>query len=187
MTTAVTASNGRQAQHYDRLTIFFHWATVFLVVGLFVLAQIWEFLPKGTPVRRLLQWLHISFGLLFAVVFLLRILWRVSLGRRLPPVASGLMQRAASSVHGVFYLLLAAQIVLGFLFRWAQGESFTFFGLFAVPTLIQIDHEQRQFIGGLHNYVGWAIIVLAVGHACFALFHHYVLRDGVLRRMTSCR
>ena len=187
MATSTTILGDPKTCHYDRLTIFFHWATVFLVVGLFALAEIWEFLPKGTPVRRLLQWLHISFGLLFAVVFVLRILWRVSLGRRLPPASSGLMQSAAATVHGVFYLLLAAQIVLGFLFRWAQGEPFTFFGLFSVPTLIPIAHEQRQLLGALHYYVAWTIMVLAAGHALSALFHHYVLRDGVLRRMTSSR
>jgi len=183
--TSATTPNAQDNGHYDRLTIFFHWATVALVVGLFALAEIWEFLPKGTPVRRLLQWLHISFGLLFAVVFVLRILWRASAGRRLPPASTGLTQRAASAVHGAFYVLLAAQIALGFLFRWAQAEPFTFFGLFSVPTLIPIDHEHRRFIGGLHNYVAWSIIVLAVGHAFSALFHHYALRDGVLRRMTS--
>lgn len=187
MATSATTSNGQALWHYDRPTIFFHWATVLLVVGLFALAEIWGFLPRGTPIRRLLQWLHISFGLLFAAVFVLRVLWRVSAGRRLPPASTGLVQRAASAVHGAFYVLLAVQIVLGFLFRWAQAEPFTFFGLFSIPTLIPIDHDQRRFIGDLHNYVAWAIIVLATGHALSALFHHYALRDGVLRRMTSSR
>jgi cytochrome b561 len=31
--------------------------------------------------------------------------------------------------------------------------------------------------------VGWAIIVLALGHALAALYHHYVLKDRVLGRM----
>lgn len=60
-------------------------------------------------------------------------------------------------------------------------------GLFDIPTLVSIDHEQRRFFGGLHNTVAWSIIVLACIHAVAALVHHYVLRDGVLRRMTSSR
>ncbi len=173
--------------HYDRATIAFHWLTVILVVGLFALAEVWGFLPRGTPTRRLLQSLHISFGLLFAAVFVLRAVWRLGAGRRLPPAGAGWLRVASSGMHGLLYLLLAAQIVLGFLFRWAQGEPFAFFGLFDIPTLISIDHEQRRFIGGLHNTVGWSIIVLACIHAAAALFHHYVLRDGVLRRMTASR
>ncbi|MFF7397388.1 cytochrome b [Achromobacter sp. NPDC008082] len=173
--------------HYDRMTITLHWLTAVLVVGLFALAEIWSFLPRGTPTRKLLQSLHISFGLAFAAVFVVRVVWRLSRGRRLPRAASGLLGVASTGVHGLLYLLMATQIVLGFLFRWAQGEPFAFFGLFNVPTLIAIDHEQRRFIGGLHDTVAWIIIVLALLHALAALFHHYFLRDGVLRRMLSSR
>lgn len=175
------------AARYDRVTIVFHWLTVLLVVGLFALAEIWSFLPRGTPTRRLLQSLHISFGLTFAAVFVLRAVWRLCKGRRLPPASAGLMRVASTGVHGLLYLLMAVQIALGFLFRWAQGEPFAFFGLFDVPTLIAIDHEQRRFIGGLHDTVAWTIIVVALLHALAALFHHYVLRDGVLRRMLGSR
>lgn len=187
MTTTIPPAGPAGVAHYDRVSIAFHWLTAALVVGLFALAEIWGFLPRGTPTRRLLQHLHISFGLLFAAVFVLRAIWRVSAGRRLPPAATGWLRTASTGVHGLLYLLMAAQIVLGFLFRWAQGEPFAFFGLFDVPTLIAIDHEQRRFIGGLHNTVAWCIIVLALLHALAGLFHHYVLRDGVLRRMLSSR
>ena len=37
--------------------------------------------------------------------------------------------------------------------------------------------------GSLHNNVAWALIIIAGVHALAALFHHYVLRDGILRRM----
>lgn len=187
MTTPISPAAQAGLAHYDRTTIVLHWLTAVLVLGLFALAEIWGFLPRGTPTRRLLQSLHISFGLAFAAVFVLRLVWRLSAGRRLPPVATGWLRAASTGVHGLLYLLLATQIVLGFLFRWAQGEPFAFFGLFDVPTLIAIDREQRHFIGGLHNTVAWTIVVLALAHALAGLFHHYVLRDGVLRRMSSGR
>ena len=187
MTTPISFAAPTGPAHYDRITIAFHWLTALLVVGLFALAEIWGFLPRGTPTRRLLQHLHISFGLLFAAVFVLRAVWRLTAGRRLPPPSRGWLRLASTGVHGLLYLLMATQIVLGFLFRWAQGEPFAFFGLFDVPTLIAIDHEQRRFIGGLHNTVAWCIIALALLHALAGLFHHYVLRDGVLRRMLASR
>ncbi len=187
MTTPIPSAAPSGHAHYDRATIAFHWLTAVLVVGLFALAEIWGFLPRGTPTRRLLQHLHISFGLLFAAVFVLRVILRLGAGRRLPAAATGWLRAASTGVHGLLYLLMAVQIVLGFLFRWAQGEPFAFFGLFDVPTLIAIDHEQRRFIGGLHNTVAWCIIVLALLHALAALVHHYFLRDGVLRRMLSSR
>ncbi|WP_267970728.1 cytochrome b [Achromobacter deleyi] len=96
----------------------------------------------------------------FAGVFALRVIWRLSAGRRLPPAATGWLRAAGTGVHGLLYLLMAAQIV---------------------------DHEQRRFIGGLHDTVAWTIVVLALMHALAGLFHHYILRDGVLRRMSSGR
>lgn len=187
MTTSSPAAVPADLAHYDRATIAFHWLTAVLVVGLFALAETWEFLPRGTPTRKLLQSVHISFGLLFAAVFVLRVIWRLSAGRKLPPAVTGWLRVTSTGMHGLLYLLMAAQIILGFLFRWAQGEPFAFLGLFDVPTLIAIDHEQRRFIGGLHNTVGWSIIVLAFLHALAGLIHHYVLRDGVLRRMLPGR
>jgi len=35
----------------------------------------------------------------------------------------------------------------------------------------------------IHNWIGWAIVVLSAGHAAAALVHHYVLKDQVLGRM----
>lgn len=53
---------------YDRLTMSLHWLTALLVIGLFASAQIWEQLAKGTPLRKELQALHISCGLLLAMI-----------------------------------------------------------------------------------------------------------------------
>ncbi|MBV7481869.1 cytochrome b [Bordetella sp. BOR01] len=171
------------ASAYDRTTIVLHWLTALLVVALFIMAQVWESMPHGTPVRKSLQGLHVSLGLLLTAVIVLRMAWRATGGRRLPPASHGALQVSAKTMHYALYLLLAAQIVLGFLFRWAQGESFTFFGWFSIPKLLPLVREQRHFFGDLHNVVAWVIIVLAGLHALAALFHHYWLRDGLLRRM----
>ncbi len=87
-------------------------------------------------------------------------------------------------MHWTLYALLTAQIILGFLYRWAQGEEFTFFGLFAVPAAFAPDRALSRAFDGFHYYIAWIIIVLAAGHAVAALLHHYVLKDGVLLRMS---
>ena len=168
---------------YDPNTLALHWATALLVVTLFGLAELWGFLPRGTPLRHNLQGLHISLGLLLAGVVVLRIIWRAGFGRSLPEVASSLPYWAAKGVHYLLYCLLIGQIVLGFLFRWAQGEAFTFFGLFAVPPAFAPDKALAGTIGEVHNLVGWSIVLLAGLHAAAALFHHYALRDNTLNRM----
>ncbi|HEY9345873.1 MAG TPA: cytochrome b/b6 domain-containing protein, partial [Inquilinus sp.] len=170
---------------YDRATILLHWLTAGLVVTLFLLAEGWGFVPRD--IRKAGQSLHISLGILLAAVLVTRLLWRGSAGRRLPQANTGLLHWAASAAHLALYALLAAQVTLGFLFRWAQGEPFQFFGLFDVPAAFAPDHDLADTIGNLHNTVAWTIIVLAGLHAAAALIHHYALRDGVLRRMLPGR
>ncbi|HYG43923.1 MAG TPA: cytochrome b [Bordetella sp.] len=172
---------------YDPGTIVLHWLTALLVVALFAMAQVWESMPHGTPMRKSLQGLHVSLGLLLTAVIVLRMAWRATGGQRLAPASHGVLQVSAKTMHYALYLLLAAQIVLGFLFRWAQGEPFTFFGWFSIPKLLPLTRDQRHVFGDLHNLVAWLIIVLAGLHALAALFHHYLLRDGLLRRMWGCR
>jgi len=172
---------------YDRVTIALHWTTALLVVVLFALAEIWGFLPRGTPLRRNFQALHISLGILLAAVFVFRAVWRLSRGHRLPPATAGVQQLAATAAHWALYGLLLAQIVLGFLFRWAQGEPFLFFGLFSIPSPIAQDRPTAHQFGELHENIAWVIIVLAGLHAAAALLQHYVWRNGVLQRMLPAR
>lgn len=55
------------------------------------------------------------------------------------------------------------------------------------PGCLSVQQNQEQMIGDLHYWVATAIIILACGHAGAALFHQYVLRDGLLRRMLPTR
>lgn len=169
--------------HYDRTTIVFHWLTVALVIALFALAEVWDFFPRGSVLRKGSMSLHVSLGILLAAVVVARIIWRVFAGRRLPPATTGLQQRAAKTMHYGLYVLLVVQVALGFVFRWAQGEPFTFFRLFPIPSPFSADRALAHTVGEAHDVVAWTIIVLAVLHASVALVHHYVWRDGVLARM----
>ena len=181
-TTAQTAQFERR---YDEGTITLHWLTAGLVVALFLLAEGWGFFPRD--IRKAGQSLHISLGILLAAILVARLFWRGTRGRRLPPAITGLQHWAVAAVHLAIYGLLLAQATLGFVFRWAQGEPFLFFGLFSIPSPFVFEPGMARTFGGLHNTVAWTIIVVAGLHAAAALIHHHVLRDGVLRRMLPGR
>jgi len=172
---------------YDGMEMALHWTTALLVVTLYALSQIWSFLPRGTPVRLGLQWVHVSLGILLAAVLVTRIVWRLGPGRRVPPATTGLTEVAAQIVHYLLYALLLAVVVLGFCFRWAQQVPLTFFGLLAIPSPYPFAKEQAGAIGNLHWWMATTIIVVAGLHAAAALFHHFVLRDDVLLRMLPHR
>lgn len=181
-TTKLSPSRKR----YDHLTILLHWLTACCVIFLFASAHIWEVLARGTPLRKGLQSLHISVGILLAIVILWRLVWRATHRAKLDEIPMPrTMSLVSTLTHWALYALLLAQITLGFLFRWAQGEPFYFFSVFPIPDVFGIDSALRRTFGMLHNNVAWALIILAGMHALAALFHHYVLRDGILRRMLS--
>ena len=167
--------------HYDRLSIALHWATAALVLLLFALAETWEFFPK--PERHLMIVGHMSFGLLLTAVFLLRLLWRVSPGHTRFPAEPGLPGRAALAAHYALYALLSAEIVLGFFTRWTDNHPLSFFGALIPSPLGTVPKPVGKLVDQIHNITAWSIIVLAGVHALAALYHHYLLKDGVLRRM----
>lgn len=102
---------------------------------------------------------HVYVGIAVLVLVLLRVVIRLTRGG--PAAESGLQGKAASAMHGVLYLLLLAVPLAGAL-TWYRG----------------IDA-----LGEPHVLMANVVLILAGLHAVMALFHHYVLKDGLLRRM----
>lgn len=165
---------------YDSRSILLHWLTAVLVVGLWIAGQIIDFFPRGTP-RVTMRSLHITFGLLLGIVLLARIAWRRSGGTKLSPADPGMLGRIAVGVHHLLYALLAAAVAVGILNVWVRGD--TLFNLFTVPAFDPSDKQLRRTIGELHELAANVLFIVAGVHAAAALWHHYVRKDGVLRRM----
>lgn len=169
-------------ERYDRVTIAFHWLTALLVLVLFGTAFAWNYLPRQWHLRSL-EGVHVSLGIALAAVLIGRLLWRAFAGRKLKPAGKGLAAPLSRLLHALLYAMLVGQVMLGFGLRWLQGEDFTFFGLFSIPSLFTPDRALSHQFEDLHNLLGWGLVIVAGGHAVAALFHRYVLKDGVLRRM----
>lgn len=167
---------------YDRVTIAFHWLTALLVVVLFGTAFAWNYLPREWHLRSL-EGVHVSLGIALAAVLVGRLLWRAFGGRKLAAAGNGLTAPLSRLVHWLLYAMLAGQVALGFGLRWLQGEDFSFFGLFSIPSLFTPDRALSHQFEDLHNLLGWGLVIVAGGHAVAALVHRYVLKDDVLRRM----
>jgi len=179
--TATRIAAGDDGTNYDNVAIALHWATAVLVVLQFALGQTWGWFPR--PTRHLMVVTHMSFGIILTAVVLTRILWRFVLGHHASSLEKGWVRIASTTVHYLFYALLVTEAVLGFLSRWVGNEAMSFFGLKIPSPFTGAGHAAADQIQDIHNWVGWTIIVLAVGHAAAALYHHYGLHDRVLGRM----
>jgi cytochrome b561 len=165
---------------YDPRTIQLHWATAVLMTLLWGIAQIIDLFPKGAP-KISVRSVHIILGVLLGVVLLMRIVWRSRSGRRLPLANDGVAGYIARIVHWALYAGLASVIVLGISNAWARGDSI--FGLFHIPKLYPANPQLKPTVEYLHKTFANALVILAAAHAPVAVVHHFVLRDGVLRRM----
>jgi len=178
---ATRIAAGDDGTNYDPVAIAFHWATALLVLTQFLLSQTWGLF--GRPTHHLMVVAHMSFGIILTMVIVARIVWRLIPGHQVPAIVFGWVGVASKLVHYILYGLLAAEAVLGFVLRWAGGEAMSFFGLLIASPMAQVSRAAHHQIGELHEKVGWAIVLLALGHAAAALYHHYALRDRVLLRM----
>ena len=177
---ATRVAAGDDRTRYDDFAIALHWLTVPLVLAQFGLTELWDFFPR--PTRHVMIVAHTSFGILLALVLVVRIAWRLTPGHRVRPAATGRVELASEAVHYLLYGLLAAEAALGFVLRWSGDEAVSFFGLPIPPPFAPFSKPAHQLVGEAHEWVGWTIIVVAAGHAAAALFHHFRLRDDVLWR-----
>ncbi|WP_455274959.1 cytochrome b [Rhizobium herbae] len=174
----------QENDRYDRGTIVLHWLTAAITLFMFVSPYIWKTFERRTPPRLEIQFYHFSIGLLFGIIILGRIFWRANYGKKLPPPEGARNYRIAEAMHHLLYALLVIQISLGIWTRFAQNNPLVFFGLFQVATPYDGAWEHRQYLAYAHYLVAWTTVGLACVHGVVALFHHYVLKDNLLSRLS---
>jgi len=169
---------------YSRAQKFLHWAIFVLVSGLYLLTYAEGLFARDGVGREWVWWLHISFGLLLAAFVLVRLVVRVAVSVPEPDAAANPWEaRLASLTHGLLYLLLIALPIAGIILAWARGATLSFFGIFTIPAPFAADRAFAHQVQDIHGLLADVIVILAAFHAAAALLHHFVRRDGVLRRM----
>jgi cytochrome b561 len=163
-----------------------HWVTALLVLIAFVYG------PGGSEQRVYAtaqdfdRQLHETIGLCVFFLSMLRIGWR--LFDRQPDAGQGphWMIVTARAVHALLYALLFIVPLTAIAGAWLEGHPLTWLGGEIGPW-IPPSHDFGTRIAELHGWLGDIILWLAGLHAAAALYHHYVLKDGVLRSMMPGR
>ncbi|MGE5153749.1 MAG: cytochrome b [Bdellovibrio bacteriovorus] len=179
---------------YTLIQRLLHWLIVLLAFGLLGVGLTLGNLGYegtvaafGSDTTNLLYTYHKTFGVLLLGLMVLRVLLRVTVGT--PPYRQPLAawQAAASKVvHGLFYLVLFALPVVGWLGTAAGGFPVQFFG-WELPGLIGKDEDLGKALFEIHGWLGWILIALIVIHVAAALMHWLIQRDGVVERMSLLR
>jgi cytochrome b561 len=73
--------------------------------------------------------------------------------------------------------------ITGYLITTAEGQAAQVFNWFGLPASIELNADQVDLAGEIHEYAAWLIIIIATLHAGAALLHHFVFKDKTLKRM----
>lgn len=165
-----------------------HWITAAMIVFMIGFG-VWMtgFTERSGVVRLPLYGIHAWVGMCVLTFIVARLVWRLVNVTPAPPAGGAAWQtKAAGLVHGVLYVLIGAQCLLG----WALVGTFPadarqqMSGIDMVPMLFtSTDRSLHENIEVIHYAVAMTIAALVVLHVAAALHHHIVVKNDVLTRM----
>jgi cytochrome b561 len=178
-----TINGSAVAEGYTGTAKFFHWTVAACVLVTIPLGLVMGSLPEGAAMNTGYT-IHKSLGVLILTLMILRLGYRLMVGWPAPEPTITAAQRIAShAVHNLLYLLLIVQGLLGWYANSVYGAATPFFGLFNLPSLAAKNEPFAEQLFTVHALIGFAIAGLLFLHISGALYHHFIRRDGVLRRM----
>jgi cytochrome b561 len=160
-----------------------HWLTAVLVLVAFIYG------PGGSEQRVYAasrdfdRQLHETLGICVLALSVLRVLWRLIDPAPEQPGLARWMQVMSKVFHVALYVLLFAVPLTAIAGAWLEGHPLTFLAGIQVQPLFAKDHATGVTIAEVHTWLGDTILWVAGFHALAGLFHHFVLKDGVLRSM----
>jgi len=171
------ASN-EQIIRYSRGMIVIHWVTAALVVAAWFTAEGGRRVVETPPL------MHFSLGLAVLALMVPRLILRMF--GRAPPALDEQRPRlalAAKIGHALLYAFLIGLPLSGWYAASRLGVSVSFFGI-GLPAIAAPAQGVPGPVAEIHENAGTVILYLAGLHALMAGWHHFVLRDGTLRRMS---
>jgi cytochrome b561 len=167
---------------YGATAKVFHWLLAALLLVQFLIGWLMPDIHRGMKPGAAMT-LHVSVGMTILVLIVLRFAWRlthpVAPESSLPP-----WQRLSSkAVHWLLYVLVLMTTMTGWLFASFRGWSISFFFLMPLPMLASDNGAAAKAIDGLHQAMGWALVVVIGIHVASALAHIFVYRDRIMQRM----
>ena len=177
----------RSITRYGAIAQAFHWATALLVLIAFVYGPGGSEQRVYAPAADFDRQLHETLGASVFVLVILRVLWRMIDTRPEPIQVSRWMGLSAKAVQGALYLLMFALPITAVTGAWLEGHPVTLLSGVQIAPLLGLSHAAGARLANLHGWLGDAILWLAGLHALAAIFHHFVLKDGVLVSMLPGR
>jgi cytochrome b561/polyisoprenoid-binding protein YceI len=173
---------------YHSFSQLLHWLIAGLIVLQFVLANLADGASEsGSAIRELaLLANHKSVGITVLALVVVRLFWRIKTPPPNLPATMDQWQALASHIsHWTLYGLIIFLPISGWLMSSASAYSVSWFNLFQLPDFVAPNPDLKELFEGIHEFLGKALLVVALIHVLAAIKHQVIDKDGVLARMSS--
>ncbi len=183
---------------YGAVAKWLHWITALCFLGAYLSVNYMHYFVEYRSAEYFSSLrIHTMLGTTVLILFLPRLIWKLSNPEPEPEPAPRWQLLAAKASHFALYFVLIAAPLSGWL--GTGGRQVNFFGLFGIPTFrgsgffessfaiergitfevweIPVDFFHKQIMG---EWVVWILIMI---HLCAALYHHFGQKDNTLRKM----
>jgi len=169
---------------FTKTAMLLHWLVAALIVAAFMLGTIMVDIPGLTPTKlKYFSW-HKWLGVTVLALVAVRLLWRLThAAPPYPATIPGWQKGAANALHGLLYLLMFAIPVSGYFYSLAAGVPVVYLGVLPLPVLMAPSPEWKGVLKQVHYALNMTLLAAFVLHLGAAFKHHFIDKDGVLKRM----
>lgn len=167
---------------YSGPAIAAHWIIALLILAAFPLGVYMHDLPLSPNKLKLYSY-HKWIGITVLLLFVPRLLWRIT---HRPPAAlpaPAWQHRIAELTHVLLYVLMFAVPLSGWLMSSAKGFQTVYFGVLPIPDMLDKNKEIGDLLALVHKSLNLLFVAVLAGHIGAALKHHFIDKDDILTRM----
>ncbi|MBA4117404.1 MAG: cytochrome b [Candidatus Puniceispirillum sp.] len=169
-------------EEYGWLAKVLHWVVGLAMIGIVIAGLIMTDMDQTNPVRGQIYMIHKSVGVTILALVLVRFLWR--LANPVPALPGDMPAWQSLLAHLNIYLLYALMFSMalsGFLMSYSS-YGVPFFGLMTFKGE-GISPDLGKFFHTVHVFLPYVLYASFTAHIVGALYHHFVRKDNILRRM----
>jgi cytochrome b561 len=168
---------------YGATAKWLHWLVAFLVILMLIFGPGLEDMPLDQKEQTVMG--HSGLGTLVLVLMLIRWPWRLT---HKPPGPTSTMARwqigMSHAMHWGLYVLIPLQVIFGILqAMYITDYNVVAFGLIDYSSWAADDKGLARIFHICHGVNSKLLMLLILGHFGVSLYHHFIQKDVVLKRM----
>lgn len=173
--------NEQLLTRYNGVARALHWIIAIAIIAEITMGLGHDAMKDMFPVMPI----HKATGITILALSLFRLVWRLT--HKVPPLPAtlpGWQVGAAHGLHWLFYVMVIAVPMTGWIMSSASPYPLEWFGLFPIPKwAVSKGSPIADAAHEAHEIMGLLFIPLILLHVGAALHHHFMLKNDVVRRM----